>query len=257
MNAFCYSFFTKKCEQKPRYSPDADKNVVPGDFPQLSPAMQEEVWNWVYGGAFDKTISSNVDRCRFTITQDDIKCLQWGKIAVGKGRDAYLNDNVINFYLDLLRRRSETDKNLPRVYTLDSVIVPILVEFGYSSVGKWTLKEIDIFEYEIILVPAFKTTSNHWCIAIIHIKNRTIKYHDSMGAPNRRVVERLVEFLQKRKQLERQEIRPERMECARITCVLNSATEQQLRLRYVQLYVCEICSTKAADRFYARKHAIL
>lgn len=35
----------------------------------------------------------------------------------------------------------------------------------------------------------------HWCMSIIHLKNKTIKYYDSMGHPNFIVLETLKNYL--------------------------------------------------------------
>jgi len=35
----------------------------------------------------------------------------------------------------------------------------------------------------------------HWCMSIIHLKNKTIRYYDSMGHPNHVVLEALEQYL--------------------------------------------------------------
>ncbi|XP_033232645.1 sentrin-specific protease-like [Drosophila pseudoobscura] len=51
-----------------------------------------------------------------------------------------------------------------------------------SPLKRWTSK-IDVFSKDIILVPVH-CNLNHWCMAIIHLKNKTIFYYDSLGDPS-------------------------------------------------------------------------
>lgn len=64
----------------------------------------------------------------------------------------WLNDMVINFYLELIKERSELVDYLPRVHVMNTVFLGKLLEQGYSSVRRWTRK-VDIFSYDIIPVP--------------------------------------------------------------------------------------------------------
>ncbi|XP_037938728.1 uncharacterized protein LOC119671920 isoform X2 [Teleopsis dalmanni] len=108
----------------------------------------------------------------------------------------WLNDEVINFYMNLLTERSEKKNKthgLPKVYSMNTFFIPRLLEHGFSAVKRWTRK-VDIFEKDIIPVPVH-VSGVHWCMAIIHLKNKSIKYYDSMGAPNPRVLNALEGYL--------------------------------------------------------------
>jgi sentrin-specific protease 1 len=65
---------------------------------------------------------------------------------------SWLNDMVINFYLELIKERSEQVEDLPKVHVMNTVFLGKLLEQGYSSVRRWTRK-VDIFSYDIIPVP--------------------------------------------------------------------------------------------------------
>lgn len=94
--------------------------------------------------------------------------------------------------MELLAERSKLNENLPKVYSMNTFFLKRLLEVGYSGVRRWTRK-VDIFSYDIIPIPVHKGI--HWCMAIINLKEKTIKYYDSMGAPNNVVLNALEEYL--------------------------------------------------------------
>lgn len=53
------------------------------------------------------------------------------------------------------------------------------MQMGHSGVRRWTRK-IDIFSYDIIPVPVH-VGGVHWCMSIINMREKSIKYYDSMG----------------------------------------------------------------------------
>ena len=121
------------------------------------------------------------------ITRRDIKTL-YG--------DSWLNDEVINFYMNLLMERGEKsnqNKKYLKVYAMNTFFIPKLLQSGYSSIKRWTRK-VDIFSYDIIPVPVH-VGNVHWCMAIIHLKDQTIKYYDSMGQSNHNVLNALEDYL--------------------------------------------------------------
>uniref|UniRef100_A0A8R1Y4M6 ULP_PROTEASE domain-containing protein n=1 Tax=Onchocerca volvulus TaxID=6282 RepID=A0A8R1Y4M6_ONCVO len=104
----------------------------------------------------------------------------------------WLNDEVINFYMNLICKRSENDESLPKVYAFNSFFYSTLSSKGYASVKRWTRK-IDIFAYELLLVPVH--LGAHWCLCVIDFKNRIIDYYDSMGGSNDHCLDILSEYL--------------------------------------------------------------
>lgn len=109
--------------------------------------------------------------------------------------DNWLNDEVINFYMNLLMERSELKKSegLPGVYAMNTFFIPRLLQAGFAGVKRWTRK-VDIFSYDVIPIPVH-VGQVHWCMAIIHMRNKTIRYYDSMGSPNPRVLQALESYL--------------------------------------------------------------
>uniref|UniRef100_A0A182LRZ3 Ubiquitin-like protease family profile domain-containing protein n=1 Tax=Anopheles culicifacies TaxID=139723 RepID=A0A182LRZ3_9DIPT len=107
----------------------------------------------------------------------------------------WLNDAVINFYMELLRERSELkrEQGLPKVYTMNTFFLPQLLKIGYSGVRRWTRK-VDLLAHDMIVVPVH-VGGIHWCMSMIDLRKKTIHYYDSMGSPNNAVLNALEEYL--------------------------------------------------------------
>uniref|UniRef100_A0AC35FKK6 Ubiquitin-like protease family profile domain-containing protein n=1 Tax=Panagrolaimus sp. PS1159 TaxID=55785 RepID=A0AC35FKK6_9BILA len=101
---------------------------------------------------------------------------------------AWLNDEVINFYLDLVVKRSKKDGSLPKVYAFLTFFYSTLIQKGYGSVKGWT-RNVDVFDYDIWIVPVHLT--GHWCMAIVDVQNQQIEYYDSMLGHNLQVFKAL------------------------------------------------------------------
>ncbi|XP_044268035.1 sentrin-specific protease 1-like [Tribolium madens] len=104
----------------------------------------------------------------------------------------WLNDNVINFYMNLIMERG-TDSKWPRTYATNTFFYQKLSRNGPDSLKRWT-RRVDIFSYEFICVPIH--LGMHWCMAIINLKERTIKYYDSMGKSNNQCLNALRNYLE-------------------------------------------------------------
>ncbi|KAL4001827.1 Ulp1 protease family C-terminal catalytic domain protein [Acanthocheilonema viteae] len=132
--------------------------------------------------AWDRKLPPN-EKLSGEITRKDLLTL--------KGLD-WLNDEVINFYMNLICERSQKDASLPKVYAFNSFFYSTLNTKGYASVRRWTRK-IDIFAYEMLLIPIHLDA--HWCLTVIDFKNRIIDYYDSMGGSNDHCLDILSEYL--------------------------------------------------------------
>ncbi|XP_063918445.1 sentrin-specific protease-like isoform X2 [Zophobas morio] len=104
----------------------------------------------------------------------------------------WLNDNVINFYMNLIIERG-TDSKWPRAYAMNTFFYQKLSTSGPESLKRWTRK-VDLFSYEFICVPIH--LGMHWCMAIINLKEQTIKYYDSMGKSNNQCLNALRGYLE-------------------------------------------------------------
>ncbi|XP_016105277.1 sentrin-specific protease 1-like [Sinocyclocheilus grahami] len=138
------------------------------EFPALTEDMVKEVSRALRGGIQDEVLSEGF---RLTITRKDLQTLNHLN---------WLNDEVINFYMNLLVERSK-QPNLPSAYTFNTFFFPKLRRSGYSAVRRWT-KKVDIFSVDIILVPVHLGV--HWCLSVVDFRKKSITYFDSMGGNN-------------------------------------------------------------------------
>lgn len=104
----------------------------------------------------------------------------------------WLNDEVINFYMNLLIVRGTGDK-FPKVHAMNTFFYPKLISGGHASLKRWTRK-IDIFAMDVVVVPIH--LGIHWCMSIIDFRDKTIRYFDSMGSPNPKCLVALRKYLE-------------------------------------------------------------
>ncbi|CAH2988992.1 unnamed protein product [Chilo suppressalis] len=104
----------------------------------------------------------------------------------------WLNDEVINFYMNLLMQRCEQKSDLPRVYATNTFFYPKLMQAGQAGLRRWTRK-VDIFAHDIMVVPVHLGV--HWCLSIIDFRAKKISYLDSMGGRNQSCLDALLQYL--------------------------------------------------------------
>ncbi|XP_072937238.1 uncharacterized protein [Epargyreus clarus] len=104
----------------------------------------------------------------------------------------WLNDEVINFYMNLLMQRSTERKDLPRVYATNTFFYPKLMQTGQSGLRRWTRK-VDIFAHDLMVIPVHLGV--HWCLSIVDFREKRISYLDSMGGRNQACLDALLQYL--------------------------------------------------------------
>lgn len=154
------------------------------EFPELTEAMAVEVTKALRGGNQDEVLSEGF---RLTITRKDLQTLSHLN---------WLNDEVINFYMNLLVERSKR-VDLPSVYTFNTFFFPKLRSAGFNAVRRWT-KKVDLFSHDILLVPVHLGV--HWCLSVIDFRKKTVWYLDSMGGRDNNACEILLKYLEQESQ---------------------------------------------------------
>ncbi|KAJ8258251.1 hypothetical protein GJAV_G00194820 [Gymnothorax javanicus] len=154
------------------------------EFPELTEDMQMQVSGALKGGSQDEVLSEGF---RLTITRKDIQTLS---------NLNWLNDEVINFYMNMLVERSRRS-DLPSVHTFNTFFYPKLRSSGFSAVRRWT-KKVDIFASDILLVPVHLGV--HWCLTVVDIRKKSISYFDSMGGSNIEACRILLKYLEQESQ---------------------------------------------------------
>lgn len=159
---------------------DESEKLEESELPTLTEKMLQEVRNALIPRPPDEILVENFG---LRITRKDIHTLadlNW------------LNDEVINFYMNLLIARSANDK-YPKVHAMNTFFYPKLINGGYASLKRWT-KKVDIFAQDLIVVPIH--LGIHWCMSIIDFRDKTINYYDSMGGSNPKCLSALRQYLE-------------------------------------------------------------
>ncbi|XP_056278370.1 sentrin-specific protease 1 isoform X3 [Pseudoliparis swirei] len=154
-------------------------SVEKPEFPELTEEMEAEV-NRVLRGGNHEVLSEGFG---LSLTRKDLQTLS---------NLNWLNDEVINFYMNLLVERSK-DPNLPSANTFNTFFYPKLRSSGYTAVRRWT-KKMDIFSKDILLVPVHLGV--HWCLSVVDFRKKAILYFDSMGGNNDEACKMLFDYLQ-------------------------------------------------------------
>ncbi|VTJ75864.1 Hypothetical predicted protein [Marmota monax] len=149
------------------------------EFPEITEEMEKEIKNVFRNGNQDEVLS---EAFRLTITRKDIQTLNHLN---------WLNDEIINFYMNMLMERSK-EKGLPSVHAFNTFFFTKLKTAGYQAVKRWT-KKVDVFSVDILLVPIHLGV--HWCLAVVDFRKKNITYYDSMGGINNEACRILLQYL--------------------------------------------------------------
>ena len=167
--------------EKEKKKTEFDKSQLT-DLPILAPEMEAIINNSL--NSSEETVL--IDAYRIPIRPSDVKTLLNGK---------WLNDNIINFYMQMIVARWEEDReNFRSVYALSSFFYPKLMQGGYDSIKRW-IKDVDIFSHSLILIPVH-VERDHWCLATIDMEAKLIVYYDSLGGKNNPALRLIDSFLQ-------------------------------------------------------------
>ncbi|CAB0012285.1 unnamed protein product [Nesidiocoris tenuis] len=122
--------------------------------------------------AWDDTLDKSemlVHKFGLRITRDNLLSLKPGN---------WVDDMVVNFYMELIDLRSRENPTLPTSFCFNSFLYPSLVAGGYDRVRMFTRRS-NIFEKSIICIPIFQ--SNHWTLIVVKVKEKQIIYLDSLS----------------------------------------------------------------------------
>ncbi|XP_038202906.1 sentrin-specific protease 2-like [Arvicola amphibius] len=142
--------------------------------------MEKEIKKALGPGPQEEILSSGF---KLQITRGDIQTLETGQ---------WLNDEVINFYTNLLVQRNDRE-GYPALHAFSTFFYPKLKHGGYSAVKRWT-RRMNLFEKEIILVPIHQEV--HWSLIVIDLRKCSIMYYDSMGHTGQSICETIFQYLQ-------------------------------------------------------------
>jgi len=112
------------------------------------------------------------------------------------GHLQWLDDNVINFYMEMINERSRAPgSKQPKVWAVSTFFFASLCDKGYPGVRRWSKRQkVDVFSLKYLIVPVHLGV--HWTISVIDFEVRTITFYDSMGSPSNGYNEILHDYLQ-------------------------------------------------------------
>ncbi|CAL4128428.1 unnamed protein product [Meganyctiphanes norvegica] len=105
----------------------------------------------------------------------------------------YVNDEIINFYMNMIVERGEKSSGMLNVFAFSTFFYPQLKKSGYDAVKRHTRK-VDIFSKDVILVPIF--SMDHWSLIVIDFRFLTIRYYDSMLTNNNPCLNLIMRYVQ-------------------------------------------------------------
>ncbi|KAK3922222.1 Sentrin-specific protease 2 [Frankliniella fusca] len=106
----------------------------------------------------------------------------------------WLNDQVINFYLQLIQNRGQRE-GYPSVKVLSTFLFPALQAKESSLCNEWDRNMPDLFNFKYCLIPIHY--NDHWSLIIIHVNMRIIEYFDSLRIGNKACFQIVTDFIRK------------------------------------------------------------
>ncbi|XP_009598752.1 ubiquitin-like-specific protease ESD4 isoform X1 [Nicotiana tabacum] len=143
---------------------------------------------------------SNYSRSKVLVTHENSNIDITGEILQCLRPRAWLNDEVINVYLELLKEREKREpKRFLRCHFFNTFFYKKLISgkggYNYQSVKRWTSQRklgYCLFECDKIFVPIHQEV--HWCLAVINKKDEKFQYLDSLGGRDNQVLRVLTRY---------------------------------------------------------------
>ncbi|CAN6468104.1 unnamed protein product [Victoria cruziana] len=168
----------------------AKKDEFHKPFSPLTDEEEEEVTVALTGSNRRECLvfheSSNIE-----ITRNILQCLLPG---------AWLNDEVINLYLELLKEREiRNPKQFLRCHFFNTFFYKKLIGgsgYDFKAVRRWTTQKkigYALIECDKIFVPIHREI--HWCLAVINVREQKFQYLDSLGGRDYQVLKLLARYL--------------------------------------------------------------
>ncbi|XP_066398280.1 ubiquitin-like-specific protease ESD4 isoform X1 [Miscanthus floridulus] len=161
-------------------------------FTPLSDKEEREVDTLLYNRNHSDKVIVIHEPSNIEITNEKLQCLR---------PRGWLNDEVINLYIELLKEREEREHNMfLKCHFFNTFFYKKLTcgiaGYDYQSVRRWTtFKRLGygLVECEKIFVPVHRNV--HWCLVVINMKDKTLQYLDSLGGLGHDVLKVLTRYI--------------------------------------------------------------
>ncbi|ONK68260.1 uncharacterized protein A4U43_C05F9390 [Asparagus officinalis] len=159
-------------------------------FIPLTDEEEDEV-SYAFRGGKRRQLLVTHKASNIEITGEVLQCLN------GNG---WLNDEVINLYLELLKERERREpKKFLKCHFFSTFFYKRLISgrngYDYNAVKRWTTQRklgYGLIECDKIFVPIHQDI--HWCLAVISVKDETFQYLDSLGGIDTAVLRVLARY---------------------------------------------------------------
>ncbi|KAL1548454.1 Ulp1 peptidase [Salvia divinorum] len=166
------------------------KDVTEECFVPLTPEETDEVSRALSNSHRRKVLATHVNS-GIDISGEMLQCLRPG---------AWLNDEVINVYLGLLKEREKrAPEKFLKCHFFNTFFYKKLSNgrggYNFQSVRRWTIQKklgYSLLECDKIFVPIHKEI--HWCLAVINKKDEKFQYLDSLGGHDYQVLNVLAKY---------------------------------------------------------------
>ncbi|CAH8388049.1 unnamed protein product [Eruca vesicaria subsp. sativa] len=166
------------------------KKVPHQPFIPLTKEEEAEVYRAFSGRNKRKVLvtheSSNID-----ITGEVLQCLT---------PSAWLNDEVINLYLELLKERETREpKKYLKCHFFNTFFYKKLVSdsgYNFKAVRRWTTQKklgYALIDCDMVFVPIHRGV--HWTLAVINNRDRKFLYLDSLNGVDSKILNALAKYL--------------------------------------------------------------
>lgn len=176
--------------EKQLYLIDHPPIIIPEGRPSyMQLSNREDAEELVYYIEPDKEVT---EKFGLSITGTTLQCLRHGQ---------WLNDEVINFYLQLVQQRAVDQPNLFRsCFAWNTFFWQKLSEDGrgysFKSVQRWSIrKKVDVFSFDLMIVP-INVGRTHWALGFVDLKKERICYWDSLGGDHPQFKKFILQYVQ-------------------------------------------------------------
>ncbi|KAG6428127.1 hypothetical protein SASPL_112376 [Salvia splendens] len=166
------------------------KDVTEECFVPLTHDEKDEV-SLALSNSYRRKVLATHANSGIDISGEILQCLRPG---------AWLNDEVINVYLGLLKEReNRAPEKFLKCHFFNTFFYKKLSNgrggYNFQSVRRWTTQRklgYSLLECDKIFVPIHK--GNHWCLAVINKKDEKFQYLDSLGGRDYQVLNALAKY---------------------------------------------------------------
>ncbi|KAI8641356.1 Senp1 mutant in complex with sumo-1 [Parasitella parasitica] len=107
--------------------------------------------------------------------------------------ETWLNDEIINFYFELISDRASKSKELPSLHCFNTFFCSTLRDQGFAKVKRWT-KRVDIFAKDVLFVPI--NQSYHWVLGMMDMNKKIVAVYDSLGGNHDHTLSLFLSYLE-------------------------------------------------------------